>query len=74
MTVCLQQLLKHIDNCPFVSSNGLHEGKILVHKNTTQEDILKWLKKLAELNKYVKEQEMKVLDITSRNRTIARTL
>lgn len=74
MTVSLQALLKHIDNCPFGWSNGLHEGKILVHKGTTQEDILKWLKKLEELNKYVKEQEMKVLDITSRARGSKRTM
>lgn len=74
MTVCLQQLLKHIDKSPFGWSNELKDGKILVHKNTTQEDILSWLKKLDQLSKYVKEQELKVLDITGRTRTSIRRM
>lgn len=74
MTVCLQQLLKHIDNCPFAYSNGLYKGKIMVHKDTAQADILDWVKKLIELNKYVKEQEFAVLDIKTRTRNIIRTL
>lgn len=74
MTVSLEQLLKHIDKCPFGWSNGLQEGKILVHKGTTQDDILNWLKKLEQLKNYVKEQEMRVLDITSRPRGSVRTM
>lgn len=72
-SVCLQQLIKHIDNSPFGWSNGLQDGKILVHKDTTQEQILSWLKKLDQLSKYVKEQELSLLDIRNRAK-ITRTM
>lgn len=74
MTISLQALLKHIDQCPFAWSSKLDDGKILVHKGTSQEDILAWLKKLDEYSRYVKEQEMRVLDITSRVRGNVRTM
>ena len=64
MTVSLKELLKHIDNCPL----SVHDGKIIHHKDTKQADVLAWLKKLNELNKYVKEQEFSLLDIRNREK------
>jgi len=66
MTVSLKELLKHIDNCPL----AWHDGKIIVHKDTKQADILAWLKKLNDLNKYVKEQEFSLLDVREGKRNI----
>jgi hypothetical protein len=66
MTVSLEYLLKHIDNCPL----SWHDGKIIVHKDTKQDDILAWLKKLSELNKYVKEQQLSLLDVRNGKRSI----
>jgi hypothetical protein len=63
MTALLKKLISHIDICPL----SWHDDKVIVHKATKQSDVLDWIKKLNELNKNVKEQELSLLDV--RNHT-----
>lgn len=69
MTVCLKELIKHIDKCPI----GWDNAKLTTHKSTTEADVITWLKKLGELSKYVKEQEV-VLDVRNREKKSVRTM
>lgn len=71
MTVSLKELIKHIDSCPI----GWHDGHIIAHRSVTEAEMVTWLKKLHELNKYVKEQEVKLLDVrNSEKKSITRTM
>lgn len=70
----LKTLLKHIDKCPFAWSSGLYEGKILVHRDTSQEEILLWLEKLVQLKDCIKEQESKADTPSHTKKGLTRTL
>jgi hypothetical protein len=66
----VQNLLEHIDSCPL----SWHNEKVIRHKDTTDFDILSWLKHLIELNKEIKD-DVAILDVRSRaNKFITRTM
>lgn len=41
----MKELLQHIEQSPL----GWHEGKIVMHRSTTEDDVVAWLMRLKEL-------------------------
>ena len=70
MSPSLDYLIKHIDKCPLLTREN---GKLFRRKDVSDQEIAQWFGKLSLLNKKVKEVELSLLDVRSRQLLNPRT-